>query len=75
MVIYDYVVTMSTRTGKTLYLTMLTTNGKPQWTFNKGDSCRWQDKEVAERFCKSWFKKNFKDWRIEEIKTDLNKIL
>ena len=74
MVIYDYTVTMLTKTGKTLYLTMLTINGKPAWTFDKGDSCRWQDKEVAERFCKSWFK-NFNGWKVEEIKTDLNKIL
>lgn len=74
MIICDYVVIMFTKRGKVLYLTMMTSDGKPRWTFNKGDSCRWQDKEVAERFCKSWFK-NFKGWRIEEIKTDLNKIL
>ncbi len=74
MIIYDYVVTMLTKTGKVLYLTMMTSTGKPQWTFDKNDSCRWQDEDLAEKFCKSWFK-NFKDWRIEEIKTDLNKIL
>ena len=72
MVICDYIVTMLTKTGKVVYLSMC--DGKPTWTFNKSDACWWDTVPMAENFCKSWFK-NFKDWRIEEIKTDLNKIL
>lgn len=62
---FTYIVTMQTKNNKRLYLTMHTTNGKPQWTFDKEDACIWNDERTCKKFCLKWFKK-FKDYSIRE---------
>jgi hypothetical protein len=66
-----YTVTMKTEKGKKLYLSMW--DGHPKWTFDFDKACYWDTEEMAEKFSKEWFK-SFTDWRVEEIKVDINKV-
>lgn len=66
-----YIITMQTRTGKTLYISMW--SGKPTWTFNRNEICIWDDKETANKFAKKWFKK-FTGWKVKEYHLNVNKI-
>jgi hypothetical protein len=66
-----YTVTMQTKVGKKLYLSMW--DGHPKWTFDFDKACYWDTEEMAENFSKEWFK-SFTDWRVEEIKVDINKV-
>lgn len=62
-----YVITMKTKTGKSMFLSLW--EGTPKWTFDFNKSCYWDSEEVAERFAKRWFK-TFKDWKVKEIKVN-----
>jgi len=66
-----YTVTMKTEKGKNLYLSMW--DGHPKWTFDFDKACYWDTEEMAEKFSKEWFK-SFTEWRVEEIKVDINKV-
>jgi len=66
-----YTVTMQTKVGNKLYLSMW--DGHPKWTFDIDKACYWDTEEMAEKFSKEWFK-SFTDWRVEEIKVDINKV-
>ena len=63
-----YIITMQTKTDKTLFLTMHTTNGKPAWTFDKQDACIWENDILARKFAKKWFK-HFNGWAIREYRS------
>lgn len=67
-----YTVTMKTKEGKKLYLSMM--DGNPKWTFDFNDACYWDTEDLAEKFSKGWFK-NFTDWRVEEVKVDMDKVI
>jgi hypothetical protein len=66
-----YTVTMQTKAGKKLYLSMW--DGHPKWTFDFDEACYWDTEEMAENFSREWFK-NFTGWAVEEIKIDINKV-
>ena len=65
---YFYQITMETKTGKKLYLSM--TEGNPTWCFNPYTACYWNDEQKATRFAKDWFK-NFYDYKVEEVGIDI----
>lgn len=65
------VITMLTKTDKTLYLEMI--DGKAVWTFNKADACYFEHITQAEKFAKKWFK-HFNGWNIEPISVNLNEL-
>ena len=60
-----YIITMQTKTDKTLYLTMMTENGKPAWTFDKEDVCIWDNEKLCKKFGNKWFK-HFSGWVVRE---------
>lgn len=63
---YFNIITMKTKTGRTLYAKA--GHGKSiEWTFDKQDAIWFQTEEEAEKFCKNYFK-NFKDYEIETVK-------
>lgn len=65
---YFYQITMETKTGKKLYLDMMT--GSPTWSFNPHNTCIWNDEQTATRFAKDWFK-NFTGYKVEEVGIDI----
>jgi hypothetical protein len=67
-----YAVTMKTQKGKKLYLSIW--DGDPKWTFDFNEACYWNTEEMAEKFCRQWFK-SFTDWLIEEIRVKTNQII
>jgi len=67
-----YTVTMKTKTGKKLYLSMW--DGNPKWTFDFDQACYWNSEEMAEKFSKEWFK-SFTDWMVEKISVNINEMI
>lgn len=63
------IITMKTKSGKTLYLSMQ--NANPTWVFNKSEVCVFDTDNQAEKFAKGWFK-NFKGYIIEDYYIDYN---
>lgn len=62
---YFTIVTMKTKTNKTLFL--MEGQGKTcSWTFDKEEAIWFPNEAEAEKFCKKYFK-NFKDYEIETI--------
>lgn len=66
---YDsfYGITMKTKTNKTIYLEMGAV--APKWTFDIQETCLFETREQAQKFCVEWFR-NFKDYKIVEIKVN-----
>ena len=59
------VITMQTKTGKTLYLKEGI--GKAfEWTFDRSEAIWFETIEEAEKFANKYFK-NFKDYKIKEM--------
>ena len=64
-----YVITMSIKNGFELYLEA-TNDGKYGWNKDLNEAI-WFDSELeAESFSNKYFK-NFKDWKIKEIKINI----
>ena len=59
-----YIITMQTKTDKTLYLSMMHSE-QPEWVFTKGDACVWDNFNECKTFAEKWFK-NCKKWVIRE---------
>lgn len=66
---YFYQITMVTKTGKKLYLSMV--EGDPTWSFNSQIACYWNDEDTAKNFATRWFKR-FSAWKVEEVGIDIN---
>lgn len=65
------VITMLTKTGKTLYLEMIDTKGV--WTFKIEDACYFESEMQARHFANKYFKR-FDDWQVETITVDFNRL-
>ena len=67
-----YRVTMKTKAGKKLYLSMW--DGNPKWTFDFDEACYWDTEEMAKKFCGRWFK-SFSDWLVEKVSVNINQMI
>jgi hypothetical protein len=66
-----FMVTMETKTGRKLYLSIW--EGHPKWTFGFDMVCFWDSKEMAENFTEKWLK-SFINWQVEAIKVDMKNV-
>lgn len=66
-----YTVTMTTKDGRKLMLSMV--DGQPKWTFDIDKACCWNTYEKVVKFSKEWFK-SFESWHVEEIKVDVSRL-
>lgn len=64
-----YTLTMETKTGKVLYLSLW--DGKPKRSFDFSQACYWDHEESARKFAKRWFK-DFTGWKVKEIKVNMD---